>query len=110
VKRRLGVPMEYHRWIEFRDANGRGYCEPELFLPLRDVVVLFEMKLSGGPMAKLQLEGLYKPLLEHIYQKPVRCLLVCKWVRADTPLPIFATPEKFLLSGKDFGTWQFLEI
>jgi hypothetical protein len=100
--------IHYHQWIEFLDANGRGHAEPEAYIEFPERLLLFEMKLSGGPMARLQMEGLYKPLLEHIYGKPVVCLLITKLVRGDTPGPFFNSPEAFVASGLSFGTWQLM--
>jgi hypothetical protein len=56
----------------------------------------------------MQVEGLYKPLLEYILEKPVRCLLVCKWAGPETPGPFFHSPEEFINSGESFGTWHWL--
>lgn len=100
--------VHYHKWIEFVDANGRGYCEPEAFIEYSDRIVLFECKLTGGPSGKIQMLDLYKPVLEHIFKKPVDCLMVCKWVRPDTPGPFVKSVEEFLLSKRSFATWQWL--
>lgn len=97
----------YHQWIEFVDKNGRGLAEPELYAVLRDCVVLFEMKLTGGPAGKMQLEGLYAPLLQHIYGKPVLCMLVCRGVIPGTPGP-YMEPLQFFQSGLSFATWHWL--
>lgn len=101
--------VQYHRWIHYVESrNGSGYCEPEVFIELKDRLILFEMKLTGGPAGRMQLEGLYKPLLEHLFRKPVFCLLVCKWTTPATPGPFFNSPEEFMLSGAPFGTWHWL--
>lgn len=100
--------QHYHQWIEFNDANGRGYAEPEVFIVLKECVFLVECKRTGGVAGQLQLTHLYAPLLEFIYKRPVRCLLVCKWSNPGTPGPFYNSPEAFLTSGAAFGTWQWL--
>jgi len=100
--------FHYHQWIEYNDASGHHFCEPELFVVLDDQIILFEVKLTGGEMGKRQLEGLYAPLLSFIFHRPVRCCLVCKWTTPDTPGPFFQTPDDFILSRADFGTWHWL--
>jgi hypothetical protein len=107
-KRFPQVKLNYHQWIEYSDANGPGYCEPEAWIELKDRVILFECKLTGGVAGRMQLEGLYAPLLEALLGKPVHCLLVCKWTTPDTPGPFFACVEDFMRSGARFGTWHWL--
>lgn len=108
LKERLKVPLNYHTWLRFTDANGTGHCEPEAFIELRDEIILFEMKLTGGHYGRLQMEGLYKPLLEFIYKKPVRCLMVCRNVTPATPRPLVHSPEEFMLGNLPFAVWQWL--
>jgi hypothetical protein len=100
--------FHYHQWIQFADKNGSGVCEPELFVILRECVLLFECKRTGTLNGKLQLEGLYKPVLELIFARPVRCCLVCKHTAVETPGPFFETPEAFIASEAEFGTWHWL--
>jgi hypothetical protein len=111
VKNRLCAgSWHYHQWIQYRDHDGKeaGWCEPELYTVLSDRVILLEVKLTGGIAGRMQLEGLYRPLLEFIYKKPVYCLLVCKHINKDTPGPFFSGPEDFMRSGESFGTWHWL--
>jgi hypothetical protein len=109
VKNRLSaVSWHYHQWIQFSDRQGNGYAEPELFCVLKDRVILFEMKLTGGVAGRMQLEGLYKPLLEFIFKKPVHCCIVCKWITNATPGPFVNGPEDFIQQGLKYGTWHWL--
>lgn len=102
------LDIHYHEWIRFHDANGTGHAEPEAYLVLKDRIVLFEAKLTGGIAGKMQMEGLYKPLLENIYRRPVVCLMICKNVAPDTPHPRYDSPEAFMSSGRPFGVWHWL--
>lgn len=105
MKRWPHAELQYHRWIRFQDSIGVGHAEPELYVELADRILLLECKLTGGPAGRQQLELYYKPLLEHIYKKPVYCLLVCKNVIPDTPRPRYDTPEDFVRSNALFGVW-----
>lgn len=101
--------LNYHQWVQYHDENlGAGFCEPEAFFIFPKKIVLFEAKLTGGPLGKLQMEWLYKPLLEFIFKRPVVCLLVCKYKTADTPGPFVASPEEFLAKEFSFATWHWI--
>lgn len=105
--RRLGR-VRYHEWIEFLDESGRHYAEPEAFILFDSRLFLIEVKLTGGPLGREQMEGLYAPLLSFIHGRPVHSLLVCRNRTVDTPGPFFSGPEEFLASGESFGTWHWL--
>lgn len=105
--KRLGT-VTNRSWVQFRDGGGYGYAEPDGWIEYPDRIFLFECKLTGGVAGKMQMEGLYKPLLEKIFGKPCVCLLICKWINPGTPGPFFGSPEDFLRSGERFGTWQWL--
>jgi len=105
---RRGHPLQ-DAWFQFHDTKiGRGYAHPDGFIQFKTRTLLVEMKLTGGPHGKQQMEGLYKPILEHVFGLPVKCLLICKWITADTPGPIFNSIEAFLASEESFGTLQWL--
>lgn len=99
--------VQYHEWIDFEDANGRGGAEPEAFAVLPNEVVLVEVKLTGCRYAHEQLGGLYAPLLSHIYRRPVRGLQICKAITADTPGPFVDSAEAFLTSSLSLATWHW---
>lgn len=104
---RLGPPI-YHQWIEYLDANGKGWAEPEAYYVAEDRIILVECKLTGGPGGREQLENLYAPLLSHIYKKPVHCLLICRNVTVETPGPYVASIEDFIQQELMFGTWHLV--
>jgi len=55
------------------------------------------------------MENLYKPLLEHIFGKPVRCLLICKYNTTETPGPFVSSIEDFISTeGLGFATWHWM--
>lgn len=69
------------QWIAFVDANGPGHARPDYFITFEDRIILFECKLSQTEHAFLQIDGLYRPLLKHIFNRPVVGVQVCKNVR-----------------------------
>ena len=99
----------YHRWIKYLEEGERPrWAEPEGFLVRPHEVILVECKLTGGPYGRAQMEGFYAPLLAHIYERPVRCLLVVKNRTPDTPGPFVPMPEDFLRSTLSYGCWHYI--
>ena len=108
-ERLKGLGEIHDHWFQFHDKEiGRGYAHPDGYIKFGDRILLMEMKLTGGPHGKEQMEHLYEPLLRFIYGLPVQCLLICKCITADTPGPVFHSVEEFLASGESFGTVQWL--
>lgn len=70
--------FEHGRWFEFVDANGHGFCSPDLVRVEHQRVVVVEAKLTDGIAARHQLERLYTPVLAHIYKKPVLCIVALR--------------------------------
>ena len=66
------LPFALHGpWIEFWDANGRGICQPDFVLRTREGVFVLEAKMSDVEGARVQLRGLYEPLLQKILGEEV---------------------------------------
>lgn len=66
------------QWWEFWDANGRGFCQTDLFLPVGEAVVVLEVKYTWTPLGHSQLERLYLPVLRMALGRDVIGLVVCK--------------------------------
>ncbi len=93
-------------WISFRDANGYGYAQTDHYI-LGEAVLLVECKLTQNTDADGQLRFLYKPLLEHIYKRPVLMVQACKNLRWDPgPLEI-QHPRERLEDKRDILLWNF---
>lgn len=59
------LPSAKHgQWFEFADANGKGFCQPDLLLAHAGQLFILEAKLKNAEEAHRQLEGLYKPVVE----------------------------------------------
>ena len=69
----------YNPWIEFWDASGHHFAQPDFVLIGPADIVVLEVKLSQSPFAFDQLLYLYKPLLEHMYPgRRLFLIQVCK--------------------------------
>jgi hypothetical protein len=68
-------------WFQFQDANGPGWAQPDFFILEPHRVTIFEAKLTQTPAAWEQLHGLYQPLIEMAFKRPVVCVQVCKNIR-----------------------------
>lgn len=73
------------QWFEYYDNNGRGYCQIDHYLVFNEQVLVLECKLTQTSVAWGQMHELYKPVLEHMYKRPVTCVQVCKHVVDRTP-------------------------
>ena len=55
------------QWFEFEDANGPGWAQTDHLLIYPGSLIIFECKLTQHPSARLQLEGLYLPLVHAVW-------------------------------------------
>jgi hypothetical protein len=55
------------QWFEFEDHGGPGWAQPDHILIYPGQVLVFECKLTQHPHARVQLEELYFPLVEHTW-------------------------------------------
>lgn len=65
-------------WFQYSDMNGLGACQTDLLAVLRTCVVVIEAKYTWVPEGHLQLEALYKPVVERVFGKPMLGIVVCK--------------------------------
>ncbi len=87
-------------WLQYIDAQGLRFCQPDLLLFYKDIIVLCEIKLSHTANAYFQLEGLYRPVVERLF--PGYTVLSLEITRSFDPGIRF--PEEFFLyfSMEDF--------
>lgn len=69
--KRLDGQLFSDLWFMFADKNGEGFAQPDHFILQPERCILFECKLSQNSTAWPQMEFLYKPLLEHMFKRPV---------------------------------------
>ena len=85
-ERAVGIAVERLRignvlrgqWFEFFDANGHGYCQPDILVIRRDDVVVLECKLTEVDEAEAQLEDLYVHVVRRVYKLPVKGIVVAR--------------------------------
>lgn len=98
-------------WFQFEDANGLGFCSPDLVLSLGSEAVILECKLTDCAEAREQLSGLYIPVLECILGRSPRGAVVARnltrasWGRAETVRQGLVAQEIPLIHW--LGTGQF---
>jgi len=73
--------LHSEQWFWFVDANGKGFAQPDHYIVGKDSVLIVEVKLKQNSTAHLQLDWLYRPLLEKFYEKPAFLLQVFKYPR-----------------------------
>lgn len=86
------------QWFEFEDASGLHYCQTDHLVLFDHCVLLFESKLTQCNCVD-QINGLYRPVVELAFDRPVIATQVCKnlvkdpgpgLVRNPRMLPTFA--------------------
>lgn len=74
------------QWLEFLDANGLGYAQPDLQWDHGPTTYVLEAKLTWVPSARSQLEDLYLPLLRHLWpRRTFRGIIVAKYLTPESP-------------------------
>lgn len=107
---RIRGELIQEQWLEFYDANGRGYAQPDHYIIMSGKIVLIECKLTATIKAYYQMTDLYRPLLRHIYDLPVTCVQICKVLRRDLPSKEFLYTLNGVIDyeGKNPRTWHLL--
>lgn len=83
------IPEAKHGlWINFKDLNGWGWCQPDLLVRNfrwkmatgREQLwtLILEAKLSYTVNGHLQIEELYAPVVERLWGQPCLGIVVCK--------------------------------
>ena len=71
-------------WFSFVDANGLGYCQPDVLLGLDGQVVVLECKLTEVDEARAQLGHLYLPVVARALGKPARGIVVVRHLTRES--------------------------
>lgn len=74
----LGGDWKHGQWFEFEDQNGHGYCQPDFVRVVDDAAVVLEAKLTWLPEAHQQIDLLYRPVLEAVFDRQVVGVVVAK--------------------------------
>ena len=93
------LPHAFHGpWYEYWDANGRGWCQPDLVLRGSRIIVVCEVKLTWTPQATSQLSDLYVPILLRAHNLPVRSLIICRNLTPRVPFQVYGSMREALSS------------
>ena len=71
-------------WFSFVDANGLGYCQPDVLLGLDGQVVVLECKLTEVDEARKQLAYLYLPVVAKALGKPTKGIVVVRHLTRES--------------------------
>lgn len=75
----LAIPAaEHSQWFKYLDDCGLGWCQPDLIYWHGGDIFVLECKLTDKKEAYKQILGLYKPILEKLYQARVFGLVVAR--------------------------------
>lgn len=88
-----GLNVEHNPWFYFEDANGPGYCIPDILvqcpkIPTRQIIV--ECKLTYKEEALEKLNKLYQPVVSLATKTWTIPLVVAKNIIPSAPIPAFS--------------------
>lgn len=85
------MPWARHgQWFDYRDYEGKGYCQTDLLIEREEFVVVLECKHTWTVEGHTQLEQLYRPVVERALRRPMFGVVVCKYLTPETPRPIIS--------------------
>lgn len=87
----LGPGWQAGQWFEFMDQNGHGYCQVDFLQRTSFGTAVLEAKLTWLPEAHLQLEQLYRPVVERCWGLPMVGVVVAKRLVPGTKAAIAQT-------------------
>lgn len=98
------------QWFSFVDANGSGCCQPDILVETDSFVIILECKLTQNREALEQLAGLYRPVVEKVFQKPSVLVQVCRNLRHVPPTDFIRCVTELLdrPAYNTIYTWHFL--
>ena len=80
-------------WLQYIDSEGTHFCQPDLLLTNKNLILLCEIKLTHTSAAFFQMEKLYRPVLQRIF--PQHKILSVEITRSFDPSIRF--PQEMLL-------------
>lgn len=99
------LPLAQHgQWIEFEDSAGRGWAQPDFLLRFEDKALILETKYTWVAEGHSQIELLYRPLIERLFELEVVGLVVCRTLVPEAPASS-ATIEEALIRRRNVVQW-----
>lgn len=75
------LPGALHgQWFKFLDNNGPGYAQADLLFEADGRLCLGECKLTDCFEADRQMKRLYLPLLQALWDGPIHCIVIVKYL------------------------------
>jgi hypothetical protein len=106
MKALYGDKVLHGQWYEFEDRRGLGWCQPDIIvLPDKDrkFILVLECKLKATKKAWVQLNYMYRPVLERIYpQTEIRLVQVVKNLNKELKLDLLDTVDDLFCQEKKF--------
>ncbi len=106
MKALYGDKVLHGQWYEFEDRRGLGWCQPDIIvLPDKDrkFILVLECKLKATKKAWVQLNYMYRPVLERIYpQTEIRLVQVVKNLNKELKLDLIDTVDDLFCQEKKF--------
>ena len=92
-------PPHSGQWFNFADSRGPGYCQPDHYILRPDEILIYENKLTYRRTVWSQLNALYVPVLEEVFELPCRIFAVCKYLTELATLERLMTLDDSLKPG-----------
>ena len=106
LKAIYGKDVLHGQWYAFEDRRGLGWCQPDIILlPNRDrkYILVIECTLTATKKAWVQLNYLYRPILERIYpQVEIRMVQVVKNLDKNLKLDLVETLDDVFCQEQKF--------
>ena len=107
MKALYGDKVLHGQWYHFEDRRGLGWCQPDIIiLPNRNrkFLLVIECKLKATRKAWVQLNYLYRPILERLYpQIEVRLVQVVKNLNKNLKLDLIDTLDEVFCQETKFS-------
>ena len=101
-----GKDVIHGQWYSFEDRRGLGWCQPDfIILPNRNrkYILVIECKLKATKKAWVQLNYLYRPIMERLYpQVDIRLVQVVKNLNKDLKLQMLDNVDDMFSQEKQF--------
>ena len=101
-----GKDVIHGQWYAFEDRRGLGWCQPDIIiLPNRHrkYILVIECKLKATKKAWVQLNYLYRPIMEQLYpQVDIRLVQVVKNLNKKLELQMLDNVEDMFSQEKKF--------
>ena len=107
MKDLYGDKVLHGQWYHFEDKRGLGWCQPDIIiLPNRSrkFLLVIECKLKATKKAWVQLNYLYRPILERLYpQVEIRLVQVVKNLNKNLKLDLIDTLDEVFCQETKFS-------